>query len=164
MLVYVILRTLMSYRFDRDELFSLAGWLSRLAADLEAVALGVPQALTRVHRSSNSVGALGSVSVGCDERAEDLVRRAVFLGEISADRWSAAWGRRSELLDLWRQIETFPGSDNDPRLDALLRRSVSNERAWVAALDDLAPAQVAALAAALPAEIGRRMAWSAARA
>ena len=150
----------MSYRFDRDELFSLAGWLSRLAADLEAVALGVPQALTRVHRSSNSVRALGPVSVGCEERAEDLARRAVFLGEISTNRWSAAWGRRSELADLWRQIETFPGSDNDPRLDAMLRRSVPNERAWLAALDGFAPAQVAALAAALPAEIGRRLAWT----
>lgn len=150
----------MSYRFDGDELFSLAGWVSRVSADLDDIAREVSQVLARVHRSSGSVRALGPVVVACADRAEDLGRRAVFLSEANANVWAVAWDRRSELAELWREIETFDGSDNDPRLDAMLGQSVASERAWLTSLGGLSPAEVAALAAALPTEIGRRLAWT----
>ncbi len=150
----------MTYRFDRDELVSLTGWLARIAADLDDFLYGASQALARTHRWSNAVQGLGPVAMGCAERAEDLARRAMFLDAIHGNRWSSAWDRRSELHALWQQIETFPGSDNDPRLDAMLRRSVDRERAWLTALESLSPAQVASVAAALPTEIGLRLAWT----
>ena len=141
----------MSYRFDRDELFSLTGWLARVSADLDDCLYGANQALARSHRGSNAVQALGPAAVECEARAEDLGRRALFLGSIHADGWSSAWDRQSELTALWQQIETFGGSDNDPRFDAMLRESADRERAWMTALKDLSPAQVASVAAALSA-------------
>ena len=153
----------MSYRFDRDELFSLAGWLTRIAADLDDTVFAANEALARTHRSSSAVGALGRVGAESEARAADLGRRAAFLGEITAGQvnvegWSSAWDRRLELAALWGQVDAFTGSDNDPRLDALLRRSADHERAWLAALKELSPVQVAAVSAALPSEIGRRLA------
>ncbi|MDH5423010.1 MAG: hypothetical protein OEY55_14520, partial [Acidimicrobiia bacterium] len=100
----------MSYRFDRDELFSLAGWLTRIAADLDDTVFAANEALARTHRSSSAVGALGRVGAESEARAADLGRRAAFLGEITAGQvnvegWSSAWDRRLELAALWGQVD-----------------------------------------------------------
>lgn len=147
------------YTFDHDELFALAGWLNAVSAELDATLHETEMVLAMVGRHSGATAALGAVVIACDSRSGDLSRRALFLGGVGRGLWDEAWRQRSALSTLWWDIQTFVGSDNDPQLDAMLKGAVESETALVAALEGLAPSQVAALMAGLPSEVGRRLAW-----
>lgn len=150
---------LVTYRFDRDELFSLAGWLWRVAAEIDDSQYQLQAALAAVGRRSGSAAALSETVSSCAYRARDLADRAILLGGLSAVRWRVAEGRADNLGSVWSEIRRFAGSDNDLRLDSLLRASTGLEVSFLSSLDGLMPAQAAAAAGALPLEVGRRIAW-----
>ncbi len=149
----------MTYRFDRDELFSLAGWLRQVAADVDETQYQVQAALSAVRRWSQSTAALSETADSCLYRARDLADRAIMLGGLSAVRWGVAEDGAEKLGSIWERIRRFAGSDNDPRLDSMLRVSGGFESDFWLSLDGLLPAETAAVTAGLPLDVGRRLAW-----
>lgn len=146
------------FTFDHDELFALSGWLTAVSAELDATRHATEAVLAMAGRQSSAAAALGAVVIECESRSWDLSRRALFLADVGSSLWDGAWRQRWALSTLWWDIQTFAGSDNDPQLDAMLQRAVASESALLAALEGLTPAQVAALMAGLPIEVGRRLA------
>lgn len=148
------------YRFDHDELLALAAWLRETAADLADTQYAINRTLSGVGRSSFSVSRLSSTTDGLELRSADLAARTRTLTLGFLDPWDQASERRATLIDLWWNIRTFAGSDNDERLDSMLRRAADQEEAFLDSMVGFSPAEVAALVAGLPDEVGARLALS----
>ncbi|MDH3306149.1 MAG: alpha/beta hydrolase family protein [Acidimicrobiia bacterium] len=145
----------MTLRLDPEHLSRHCAWLTAMSSDLRMVRQEATRLLATVGRSSGAVQNLAFAIGGMTMRSDDLWCRLRFVGDLDSE-WESTVV--PALLGVWSRIESFDGSDNDPRLDGWLSESRGLEAELAAWLDGRSPTAVSRAVSELSPEVGRRMA------